>query len=65
MNKFAFALIISLFWFQGSAKSQDVIGTWSGTATAGAEDTRLILEISGAEDALTASMSLPDIGVSG
>jgi dienelactone hydrolase len=64
MNRIVFTLPITLFWFQGSANAQDVIGIWSGMATAGAEDTRLILEISGAQDALTASMSLPDIGVS-
>lgn len=64
MIKIVCTFILTCIWSQGPAHAQEVVGQWSGTAVAGTEDTRLILEISGTGNALSASMSLPDIGVS-
>ncbi len=65
MHRISLFLTITFLWFQGSANAQDPIGTWTGTAHSQDEDTRLILEISESETMLEATMSLPDIGVSG
>ncbi len=65
MTKIVCTLIITFIGVQAPAHAQDIAGRWTGTAETEAEDTRLILDIVGTDNALSASMSLPDIGVSG
>ena len=58
---------IAFLWtlFAGSVSAQEWVGQWSGVAWDGSEQTRLELTLERLESDLSASMTLPDIGVSG
>ena len=59
------ALALVLVFFADYVQAQNLIGQWSGVARAGSEETQLALTIRRVNDGLSASMTLPDIGVSG
>lgn len=58
-------LAFQLMLFADSVPAQEWVGQWSGVARDGSEQTRLELTLERAESGLSASMTLPDIGVSG
>jgi len=58
-------LAFVLVFFTDYVQAQHLIGQWSGVAQDGSEETQLALTIRRVKDGLSASMTLPDIGVSG
>ncbi len=58
-------LALVFVFFADYVQAQNLIGQWSGVAQAGSEETQLALTIRRVNDGLSASMTLPDIGVSG
>ena len=65
---FALGLVVLLGGAPVAADScdpADFAGRWVGQATAPSEDTDVVLDVGPGGSALTAAMSLPDVGVSG
>ena len=65
MKVIASTLALVFVFFADDVQAQNLIGQWSGVAQTGSEETQLALTIGHVNDGLSASMTLPDIGVSG